>query len=298
VYYYKLSTLYKDKMDIKQNHYSTDFETGAIRVDRLSDSMSSDSDTEVDGHCKKVTKRKATYESNIATEHGLIELGKHMSANENYNHKRSTKYLYLVTSVKELDDFNGSQFLREVSNCKDKNLITGKIQSLVGYISMFKELYNHHAEDISDLNKEVESLKVENADMLEIVDKYIDEIDEGEAKLAKIDKEVIKYKGIFAVHEEKLSEYHGLITQHQKTIIGLTTDNQIYDCNEKIHYAEKRNWNNQKVSLDNIVLRQHKIITQLKNNATRAWCFTRNFVYFSIGCGIIVVGSAMYSMTY
>jgi hypothetical protein len=69
-------------MDIKQNHYSTNFENGAIRVDGMRDVMSSDRDSELEGHCKKVTKLRATYESNMATEHGLIEIGKHMSAKE------------------------------------------------------------------------------------------------------------------------------------------------------------------------------------------------------------------------
>ena len=187
---------------------------------------------------------------------------------------------------------------QEVSNCKDKNLVKVMVGSLVGYVSMFKELYSHHVEDISDLNKEIESLKVENADMGEMVDKYIEEVDAEEAKLAKVAKAVTTYKGIITVQEEKLDECHRVMTQHKKTISRLTDDNQIYAGNERIHQDEKRDWDDQKVALDNTVLRQQKTITQLKKNATCDQCFTRNCVYFSIGCGIVVVGSAMYSMTY
>jgi len=203
-------------MDIKQNHYSTDFENDAVRVDELSDGMSSDSDAELEGHCKKVTKRRATYESNIATEQGLIELGKHIAAKENSKQKRAAKYIYLVTSVKELDDFHGAQFLSEVSNCKDMKEVKVMVGSLVDYVSMFKELYSHHVEDISDLNKEIESLKVENADMGGMVDKYIEEVDAEEAKLAKVAKTVTTYKGIITVQEEKLKECHRMITQLKK----------------------------------------------------------------------------------
>jgi hypothetical protein len=285
-------------MDIKQNHYPTDFENSTMRVDELSDFMSSDSDIEPEGHCEKATKRRATYESTIATEQGLIELGKHMATNENYKQTRATKYLYLTTSVKELDDFHGKQFLIDVGNCKDKNLVMGKIQSLVGYVSMFKELYKHHVEDISGLNKEIESLKVENADIGEMVDMYIGEIDEEEAKLKKVAKEVTRYKKIFAVQEEKLAECHGLMNQHKKTNNMLITDNQIYNSNERIHRREKRDWVDQKVALDNTVLMQQNTIAQLKSNATGGQRSTRNYAYFSVGCGMMVVGSAMYSMTY
>jgi len=178
--------------------------------------MSSDSDAELEGHCKKVTKRRATYESNIATEQGLIELGKHIAAKENSKQKRAAKYIYLVTSVKELDDFHGAQFLSEVSNCKDMKEVKVMVGSLVDYVSMFKELYSHHVEDISDLNKEIESLKVENADMGGMVDKYIEEVDAEEAKLAKVVKTVTTYKGIITVQEEKLKECHRMITQLKK----------------------------------------------------------------------------------
>jgi hypothetical protein len=298
MYYYKRFTLYEDKMDIKQNHYSTDFENGAVRVDELSDvmssdsdGMSSDSDAELEGHCKKVTKRRATYESNIATEQGLIELGKHIAAKENAKQKRAAKYQYLVTSVKELEDFHGTQFLSEVSNCKDKNLVKVMVGSLVGYVSMFKELYSHHVEDISDLNKDIESLKVENADIREMVDQYIEDVDAKEAKLAKVADDVTRYKGIFAVQEKKLVECHRVMTQHKKIIRMVTDGNQIYSGNERIHQNEKRDWDDQKVALDNTVLRQQENITQLKKNAAFVQCFTRNCVYFSIGC-------VVYSMKY
>jgi hypothetical protein len=275
-------------MDIKQNHYSTDFENDAVCVD----GMSSDSDAELEGHCKKVTKRRATYESNIATEQGLIELGKHIAANENSKQKRAAKYIYLVTSVKELDDFHGAQFLSELSNCKDKKEVKVMVGSLVDYVLMFKELYSHHVEDISDLNKEIESLKVENADMGGMVDKYIEEVDAEEAKLAKVVKTVTTYKGIITVQEEKLDECHRVMTQNKKTISRLTYDIQIYDGNKRIHQKEKRDWDDQRVALDNTVLRQQKNIAQLKKNAA---C---TVMYLSIGCGIVVVGSAVYSMVY
>jgi hypothetical protein len=285
-------------MNIKQNHYSAAFENGTINVNEQSYCVSSDSDVEPNGHCEKATKRRVAYESNIATEQGLIELGKHMAIQENAKQKRATKYLYFTTSVKELDDFNGEKFLKEVSNCKDKNLVMGKIQSLVGYVSMFKELYNHRVEDISVLDKEIESLKVENADVGEMVGMYIDEIDVGEAKLKKVVTEVTRYKKISAAYEKKLAEYISLINQHKKTNLILITDNQIYNGNERIHRDEKSDWVYQKVSLDKIVLMQKKTIAQLKKNATYDQCSTRKCAYFIIGCGTMVVGFAMYLMTY
>lgn len=291
-------------MEIKQNHYSTDFENDAVRVsgDELSDGLSSDSDVEneaepveIEGHCKKVSKRRSAYESNIATEKGLIELGKHMAARENAKQKRATKYLYLVTSVKELDGFHGAQFLSEVSNCKDKNLLMGKIQSLVGYVSMFKELYNHHVEDISDLNKEIESLKVENTDMGEMIDKYIEAVDAEEAKVAKVSEEVTKCKKVLGQREKKLADYYGLMAEHEKTIGQLTSDNQIYAANKKVYQNDKTDWANQKTALDIIVLKQQKTIALLNKENACVRALTRQCLMFSIGLGVVVIGSAAYS---
>lgn len=287
MYYYKLFTLYEDKMDIDQNHYSTDFENGAIDVDEPSEA-------ELEDHCKKVTKRRAAYESNNATQQGLIELGKHIFAKENSKQKRATRHLYLIKSVRDSDYFLSERFLNEVDDCDD-DLVKNIAKKLATFASMFRELYSHNVEDISDLNKEIESLKMENADMGEMVDKYIEEVDTEEAKLAKVATELTRYKGMFAVHEEKLAEYHTVMTRQKKTISMLTADNQIYaDC-VCSHQGEKKDWDDKKVALDKIVLIQQKTIEQLKKNAQY---FTGNCAYFSIGCVIAVIGSAMYSMAY
>jgi hypothetical protein len=89
-----------------------------------------------------------------------------------------------------------------------------------------------------------------------------------------------------------------LTTQYKKTICRLTIDNQIYGSKERIHHDEKRDWNNKKVALDDIVLRQQNAITELKNNTVYVRYFTRNCVYFSIVCGIMIIVSAMYSIKY
>lgn len=106
----------------------------------------------------------------MVTESGLITLGKQLAQVESDKEKREVKYKYLTASVEELDGFNGSQFISDFLHCTDKNITLGKIQSLVGYVSLFKELYQYHIEDIKCMDKTISLLKAENADVYEMID--------------------------------------------------------------------------------------------------------------------------------
>lgn len=245
-------------MEINQDHYFTDFEEGSLFVDEFSD-------TELVDNSKKSIKIMDSYDS------------KSTMKNDKNN---KTEYLCMTMPVKDLEDFNGEQLLIEARNCTDKNMILIMMERLVGYISIFKKFYIHHIEDITDLKKEVESLREENNKMGEMIDKYIEKVDLEEAKLKKVDKEVANCK-------EK-------IEVHKKTINILTIKNQIYSSKEIIHQDEKRKWSNIRVATDKIIFEQQKTITQLKKNTGRAQLFTKKDMYLGIGCGIMVLSVIKY----
>lgn len=265
-------------MDIKQDHYNS----GYVHVQgEYQDKLPSDiTECPETGHCKKVNERRAAYEANIATEHGLIELGKHMAKRENAKQKRQAKQLYLRTSVEELEDFNIEQFMSEVKSCKDKDLMFGKVQYLVGYVSLFKELNNHYVEDIADSHKEIESLKIENADMGEMVDRYIEEVNTTEKKLNLATN---KYK-------KKFAEYSDNITNYEKKIQKINTDNQIYSDKIKLqHIKEKDEWVKEKNTLNATIIRLNQENSYIKT-------FTEKCLYVGISCGVVVIGTMVYYM--
>lgn len=173
------------------------------------------------GACVQVSKRRSKYESRMVTESGLITLGKQLAQVESDKEKREAKYKYLTASVEELDGFNGSQFMSDFLNCTDKNITLGKIQSLVGYVSLFKELYQYHIEDIKCMDKTISLLKDENADMYEMIDNYIIELDESESNVKKMEGTVKLYKNTIKQKETSIYNVHCENTENMKKIVQL-----------------------------------------------------------------------------
>ena len=270
----------------------TDFEMiNSIMLETPEEIISDLSDEEVkridkqDSVCTQVSVRRAEYDAQIATEKGLVSLGKQLALQENKKEKRRLKYQYLVTSVKELDNFDGGQFVSDFKKCTDKDLSVVKVRSLVGYVSMFKELYQHHLEDIAALNKEIIGLKNENTDMGEMVDKYIEELDQAEEKVKEIAESVGLYKEKFNVHEKALKEAYEREEKYHKRIVQLTTDNQIYTANEKV--LEK------KLAEKNKLIK--KTTADLKKRLKREKISCNKYFFISITSGIVIIGSFMYT---
>ena len=270
----------------------TDFKMiNSIVLETPEETVSDLSDEEVkkidaqDSVCTQVSVRRAEYDAQIATEKGLVNLGKQLALQENKKEKRHLKYQYLVTSVKELDGFDGGQFVSDFKKCTDKDLSVVKVRSLVGYVSMFKELYQHHLEDIAALNKEIIGLKNENTDMGEMVDKYIEELDQAEEKVKEIAESVELYKKKFNVHEKALKEAYEREKKYNKRIVQLTTDNQIYTANEKV--------------LEDKLAEKNKLIkkttSDLKKILKKEKISCNKYFFISITSGIVIIGSFIYT---
>lgn len=260
--------------------------------------MSDNTDSKHHGHCKIVSKTRASYESHIATEKGLVELGKHMAKKENYKQKRAEKYTYLLTAIKEFDGFNGHQFIHSVQSC-DKNLVVGKMQSLVDYVSILKELYNHHTEDIADRNTEIENLRVENIDMGDMVDVYIEEIDTKDSKLETIYDIIEDYKSIVETYKMKMVEHSNLINMYKKKIGLLNSEDQSLRVNVKLEQDGNqlrmeddqreirkllRYKNIARINSDN----QKKDIAELRSQVGENQTFHKRYLFMKIVCGVIV----------
>jgi hypothetical protein len=269
--------------DIKQNLCSDDFED-----DKLNKSGGMGHKREPIGHCNKVCKIRAEYESNVSTERGLIELGKHIAGIEIAKQKRAVRYKYLTASVNELNSFNGDTFLREIQECKNKKVIIGKVSSILRYIPMFKDLYDHHMEDLSDLNKEIEILRVDNGDKDEMMNNYIQDIEIAEEKLNNLVGYVRKYKTLFVQYDKKHAENCQLLEACDSTINQLHIDRWMYADNCKIHEIENDEWNTQKIALDEIICKQSGVIAQLKEDIVCNQTSLYQYFILGVSCSIIV----------
>lgn len=229
-------------------------------------------------HCEQISNNRAVYEAHVSTEKGLIELGKQLAEREKKRKSRDIKYEYLVTSVKELEDFNGAGFIHSIQIFKDKNLILGHAQSLISYVNMFKELYSVHIEDISNLNKDIEGLKAENSDTLDMVDKYISEIDELEGELNKS---------------------NNIIEGYEKTVDKLNL--KIHDCTELLRTREMSS----RIELEGAMREKHNLylevvqsqkkILELKEYCTKVQGKYNKFIMCGIIYGLFTLGHIMYS---
>jgi chromosome segregation ATPase len=139
-------------------------------------------------HCVQVSNRKATYESRIATHNSLLDLGKSLATREKNQQSREEKRIYLMSAIKDLDNFDGNIFMTEYEKSKDKNLHKAKTYSLVRYISIFKELHTYMIADIKELNTKIVELSEEIADQNSQLDGYISQMDEADESMAvKVD---------------------------------------------------------------------------------------------------------------
>jgi len=228
-------------------------------------------------HCEKISNTRAVYEAHVSTEKGLIELGKQLAEREKNKKNRDIKYEYLVTSVKELEDFDGSNFIQSIQIFKDKNLILGHARSLISYVNMFKELYSIHTGNITELIKDIKGLQAENSDTSEMVDKYISEIDE---------------------LEEGLNKSYNTIKGYEKIVDKLNL--KIQDCTEILRTREM----SLSVELEGIIREKHnlylevvrnqKTILELKEYCTKVEGRYNKSIICCIVYGLFTLGYIMY----
>jgi hypothetical protein len=127
--------------------------------------------------CVQVSERKATYESQRATHDALLALGKTLVDRENKQHCRDDKQAYLLSTIKELDTFEGNVFMTDYERTKDKNLLKARTYGLVRYIAIFKELHESMVADREEAHVKVAELIEEVSDQSEQIDSYITQLD-------------------------------------------------------------------------------------------------------------------------
>lgn len=147
-----------------------------------------------ESHCIKVSERKAAYDSRMATQNALLDLGKSLANREKNQQSREEKHAYLMSAIKDLDDFDGNVFMTEYERSKDRNLLKAKAYSLVRYIAIFKELHNSTVADLTDLAEKVSNLSEEVSDQSEQIDAYITQLDEADEAVVSKTNALVKVR--------------------------------------------------------------------------------------------------------
>lgn len=175
--------------------------------------------------CVQVSDDVSKYESHIATEKGLVELGRQMGEHDIKKHEEKRDRMYLNTVFNNLADFSDISFMSSLK-LKNKNTLQ-KISEVVSYIPLFSRVHQYYKEDILSLQKEIDSLKVENTDLSDVMTAYIVDLEEVETKLVDNEKR----------HNHTLSQL--LDTKNNlfdKTIKQQNTITRLYHFNTYISY--------------------------------------------------------------
>jgi predicted metalloendopeptidase len=145
-------------------------------------------------HCVQVPERKSAYESQMATQQALLDLGKSLDSREKKQQSREEKHAYLMSTVKDLEDFNGNIFVDEYEKSKDDNLLKAKVYSLVRYISIFKDLHKSTSSNLEEALTKVSELTNEIAYQRAQIDSYIIQLDELDEFIVCKTNTVIQFK--------------------------------------------------------------------------------------------------------
>jgi hypothetical protein len=178
-------------------------------------------------HCVQVSERKATYESHTATQQALLDLGKSLASREKKQQSREEKHAYLISAIKELDDFNGNVFMTEYERFKDKNLIKAKAYSLVRYIYIFKELHNSTAANLEEALSKVSELTEEIADQSAQIDLYI-------IQLNKLDEFIVYKTNAVAQFEAELKNLRDMIDFKETQLLLKLSEDKCRNIRNKV----------------------------------------------------------------
>lgn len=159
-------------------------------------------------YCERVSKRKAEYEAKMLTQKSLLELGKAISVREKNSMLRKEKHSFLISAIKELDQFDGNVFMTEFEKTQNVDLLRAKSYSLVRYISIFKELHNSNVNEIKALKAKVVELESDINDQRDQIESYIFQLDETDETISKANAKLTKQNASIKNLTNKLQRYY------------------------------------------------------------------------------------------
>lgn len=157
---------------------------------------------------EQVTQRRAEYESKILTQKSLVELGQAIAKQERIAETNEEKYAYLLTTYKELTDFNNIRFISEYEKCNDPELRIAKIYVILNYVALLKELHECELFIINQNEKKIAGLKEDLATSEEQSESYITQLDEADSKRETLTKIIMTQD---AEHTKLLKSYNASI---------------------------------------------------------------------------------------
>ena len=146
-------------------------------------SQLSESDSELtELHCIQTSTRMDAYQSNMATQHGLINLGRDIGIIEQKKILSGKVYSEILKSIPTLENFDSKTLYIEIINTNDTVLRNAKIQSLIYLIETVKKLHQHHVASIKYYKKELKLSIDEKSSIDEMNTSYINEIENLESE--------------------------------------------------------------------------------------------------------------------
>ena len=141
--------------------------------------MSDDDTNDAPIYCEQVSQRQADYESKIATQKGLIELGQKMAESVG-RETCEEKHRYLLAAYTDIKGFNSVRFMTDYEKYKDKNERNTSVYTIVNYVGLLKELHECEAFIRRRNECKIQELSDDLETAEEQAESYITQLDEAD----------------------------------------------------------------------------------------------------------------------
>jgi hypothetical protein len=190
---------------------------------------------------KRVTKQEMAMESKMATEAGLVELGKQQVINDLENAKRKLKLVILKQALSDAKLFNPSIEICKFMSVENDVQRVDTMHAAMGHLKTWEQVYNYQHNRINDMKKTIKSLEVELAFQNDYVEEIQNNINDIEIKYntaymsTRREHNTVNRMKLQAVelrseNAKSIAGLNGENTTNQKRINQLTKANDSLSC--------------------------------------------------------------------